>query len=248
MAALLAAMPFPFERIRALDVVTDRDRLVGAFDRHDGSTATDVEMMICLSHIAAWTRFVESGGPAALFLEDDVHFSDNFVSVLGGLAVDPAEEAIWRLETFLATVTATRRPAQRLERAAVYELHTNHAGAAAYVLSRRMAVRLLEQRRSLRRVIDTELFDPERRSIVAPKVYQCVPAPCIQDFKLNAVPSEPFLASMIGKDRHVVIAGVGAPDPGVVRAAKGAFRPFYRKAYSGFLALRGRRRIRIAYG
>ena len=248
MTESLARTPFPFERIPAFDVLTERDRLAKAFKHHDGTTATDVEMMICLSHISAWERFAATGEPAALFLEDDVHFSNNFVRVVESIAIDRKEAAIWRLETFLGTVTAARRPAQQLRGAAVYEIHTNHGGAAAYILSRGMALSLLKQRRELRQVIDTELFDPDRRNIVVPKVYQCAPAPCIQDWKLNAVPSEPFLASTIGADRHDLIAGVDKPGAAPIRMAKAALRPLYRRAYSAVLALRGRRRIKIDYG
>lgn len=246
MSELLEAAGVPFERVAAFDVRTDRDRLAEAFDHHD--VATDIEMMIGLSHIAAWERFAATGEPAALFMEDDVHFSSNFASVFRGLEIDPDEAAIWRLETYHATVTATRQPVQRFERAAIYEIHSNHAGAAAYVLSRAMALKLLDQKRMLRLVVDQELFDPKRRHIVVDKVYQCIPAPCIQDFILNPTPSKPFLATGIGGDRRDAIAGIGLPDVGLRRLLKDMARPLYRRAYSAILAFKGRWRVKVAYG
>jgi glycosyl transferase family 25 len=248
MAALLDGLGLAYERIPAVDAATERDGLREAFDFHDGTTATDAEMICVLSHMRAWERFLETDAPAATFLEDDVHFAPTYSAVTAGLRVQPDDEAIWRLETHLATVTADRRPLLRLGGTAVYEIHTNHAGAAAYVLSRAAARRLLAERRLFRRSIDTELFDPERRSIGPIRVLQCDPAPCVQDDKLNGRASAPYLASHVGDDRNDVITGWLRQEPAAVRTIKALGRPVYRRAASLVLGLRGRQRLAVRFG
>jgi glycosyl transferase family 25 len=248
MEALLDGLGLAYERVPAVDSATERHRLQDAFDFHNGATATDAEMICVLSHMRAWDRFLETDAPAAVFLEDDVHFAPSYSAVTAGLGIRADDEAIWRLETHLATVTADRRPVLRLGGTAVYEIHTNHAGAAAYALSRAAARRLLSERRLFRRSIDTELFDPERRSISPIRVLQCDPAPCVQDDKLNGTASAPYLASLVGDDRNDVITGWLRQEPPIVRRIKAAGRPLYRQAASLLLGLRGRRRLAVRFG
>lgn len=248
MIALLEERGVDYQRVPAVDVRSERQLILESFDDYDGSVSTDVEMACVLSHIRAWEQFVASGQPAGLFMEDDLHFAPSFNQVMAELTIPADMLAIWRLETFQATVTADRIPVQRLSAAGVYEIYTNHAGAAAYAMSRAMAEHLLSERRRFRQVIDTELFDPTRRSISPVRVLQCIPAPCVQDTELNGRPTAPFLGSSLGQDRHDVRAGISRTEPPVLRLVKIAARPFYRTALSCLLAREGKQRVHVRYG
>lgn len=200
-----------------------------------------------LSHLTIWEKVAESDTPLALILEDDLHFAPGFGELVAYLDrhVDEAANEIHRFETFFARVTLARQSCYAFDGRQGFHMHSNHAGAAAYLLSRKTARTLLSCKGSLRHLPDTEMFDPERRAANGFKVVQWLPAPCVQDM---LIPSNKGLQSNLASARYDDRAGITRHDKGFARALKKVLRPAYTRMYSLLLSARGRMRRHIRFG
>lgn len=131
-----------------------------------------------LSHRMAWERFITSGEPHAVFLEDDVRLSRRAGPMLMSDAWIPAGVAVVKLEHY--------GPAG--QRVLLADMHgvgegfrmgrmlSRHTGGAAYILSRRAAELLLAQPR-FDLPVDHLLFNPNNSKLFAGlQPWQLVPA------------------------------------------------------------------------
>jgi glycosyl transferase family 25 len=123
------------------------------------------EIGCLMSHLSAWRLIAQGNGEYGLVLEDDIHVSDDLGDLIGEMSLDRQEFCIHKLETFGANVTLARQPSYTARRRRAFKLETNHGGAGAYILSKGTAGRLLRFVDSFREPADTELFDPNRRTI-----------------------------------------------------------------------------------
>jgi len=197
----------------------------------------------CLaSHIAVWRRIVESGR-TTLILEDDVHFARDFGDFIRALRVDDDEICIHRLETFLPRVSVARTPRFKLGKRAAYVLLTNHGGGAAYILNPPTARALLGLIDAFQNNVDVELFDPDRGAASGMRIYQWIPAPCIQDQWLPARRALGLGSNIV--ERADIASGVYAPRP---EPLKDALRPLYTALYDLALAPSGKSRKYVPYG
>jgi len=202
------------------------------------------EIGCLLSHMGVWRTLAAGEKEFGLVLEDDVHFASDFSDFLGNLRLDADEFCVHRLETFLPRVTLKRRPAFRSGKRRAFELLTNHGGAAAYILNRSTARRLLEMSNQFSFAADIELFDPERRSARQMKIYQWIPAPCIQDMHLPEHQRQMFTSVILHRqDRDIGILRDKKTD-----TFKDALRPAYTFLYDLVLMPSGRARRFVPFG
>ena len=144
----------------------------------------DGELGCFLSHLKTWRKFVETGEEQCLILEDDFvascslrHFLNHFHEIkFNGDTI--------RLETYLIRVCLKNRPAYRAGGMALHNLYSAHWGAAAYILSRTLAVRLAESPELPLLPVDHLLFDPISPFFDPRRAFQAVPAPCVQGDRL----------------------------------------------------------------
>ena len=204
-----------------------------------------------LSHISAWRLLAaHADSDHGLVLEDDLHVSEDFGSLLGSMALDPNEFCVHRLETFRANVTLTRRASYVARGRRAHKLETNHGGAGAYILSKQTASRLLTYVDRFRAAVDIELFDPKRRTIKDLRIYQWIPAPCVQDFLLGNSHLQQKFASNIGRDRADVRSYFSKPSQRLtklLKLLKSKLRILYTRFYSISLLPRGRMRRRVEF-
>ena len=95
-----------------------------------------------LSHIAAWRKFVASGSPVCLVLEDDAILTEDIIKRVEQLSTSaPPDWGIWLLGCYKPTTIF-----QEMEGAAAgwRQIH-NFTAAHAYLLRREAALKLLEE-------------------------------------------------------------------------------------------------------
>jgi glycosyl transferase family 25 len=204
----------------------------------------------CLqSHANAWRMIVQSPSEHAVVLEDDVHISDDFGDLIRSISVDPNEFCIHKLETYCANVTLKWRPSYAARNRKAHVLETNHGGTGAYFLNKGTASRLLGYLDLFRGALDTELFDPQRRTIKNLKIYQWVPAPCVQDFLVKKSKYRKGFVSNIGKERADVKCKMLRCETKATAKTKvkALLRPVYTRLYSAFLLQHGRIRAKIKF-
>lgn len=201
-----------------------------------------------ISHLSVWQEIAEQKEPLGLVLEDDVHFQSDFGDFIRYLNfdVEPGLGEIHRFETFFARVTMERSPAYAFGSRSGHVLLSNHAGAAAYMLSRETARLLASKADLFRHLPDTEMFDPDRRAVPGLKIIQWTPAPCVQDMNLASAPT--LFASNLEADRSDHRRGITPTPSAMTKRLKSALRPAYTKLYSLSVAPRGRMRKQIGFG
>ncbi|MEM9395055.1 MAG: glycosyltransferase family 25 protein [Pseudomonadota bacterium] len=137
-------------------------------------------MACTLSHAAAWERFLETELPYALILEDDVFVSPELGAWLSDMSWWPEDADIvkierWRSKNDRLFVLVDSAPAQHLNRD-IARLLTRHVGAAGYLLSRK-AARLLLEEKPFDITVDNLLFNMNASRVAgALKIYQIYPA------------------------------------------------------------------------
>lgn len=163
MHRMLTDLGLAYERIEALDVQTaSRHAVTEGFSDSMARPPMPGDMACSQSHRRAWRTFWASGASYGLFLEDDVTFTPEGGALLRDDRWIPPTVDLLKLEL---TGRIDRRVLVR--RLTVLDsgyriglLCSRHAGAGAYILSRRGAEILL-QSRDWRWPVDQILFNPE---------------------------------------------------------------------------------------
>jgi glycosyl transferase family 25 len=159
---------------------------------------TRFEIACLMSHREAWTRFLASPAPFACFLEDDVHFSPDFVAFVGEDSWIPANVHAVKLDTFFNPVMLGP-PVAEAKRRRLARLFTRHESCAAYILSREGAETFLRATEKATLPVDYIVFpeDPAKQGF---KLLQLTPAVAIQDsLYLRHYDQGRNFASAIGK-------------------------------------------------
>ncbi|WP_165498218.1 glycosyltransferase family 25 protein [Siculibacillus lacustris] len=178
MEAELGRLGLAFERIDAVDAAAIAR--AGIANRHLAPGA----LGCTLSHQESHRRFLASGAPWAVVLEDDVFLADAARRLLAGSDWIPAGTDLVKLETFRTRVFLRGRGASAGPGHAVHELRFRHNGSAAYVVSRAYAERFAAiDPAAFTHAMDEVLFDPRLRVLPQFRVGQLVPAVAIQEMK-----------------------------------------------------------------
>jgi glycosyl transferase family 25 len=158
------------------------------------------EAALILSHRKTWRAFLASGADHAVVLEDDVHLGRDFKATLGLDWSRWGFDAV-KLETLLHAAWHLRRgePAgtRRLHR-----LGAEHLGAAAYLLSRAGARKMLAATRPLAEQVDQTLFGRRAIREGAVVALQLVPAIAVQDtVRPDTAPRRELASTLHEEDR-----------------------------------------------
>ncbi len=236
-----------FERISAVDGSNLSDEQQAYHLTPERSHLSRAEIGCLLSHIKTWQTFLQSGADYALIFEDDIHAQPDLEKFLGQLwdTIDPDEPCVHRLETFNARITLVREAKAQIGHRWCAELLSNHAGTAAYVLTRKSAQLMLTYKDRLRHLPDTEMFDPERRAVEGLTVFQWLPAPCIQDMLRG---EKVGLTSNLASSRSDTRNGIGRPQHPAIDRLKAIFRPLYTRLYDLAIWPKGQTRKAAKYG
>lgn len=159
MTAQLAQMGLPFQWFPAVDGRAEEAELLKradpeAYQRNMGQGLLPGKLGVYASHVAVWEKLLASGTRAALILEDDVVFHDDFLS-----ALDLALEASEQWDTVRFNCIRAKLPISQGQ-VGPYRLNAYlgpFTGNAAYLVKREVAARLLPNLWPQTRAFDHEL-------------------------------------------------------------------------------------------
>jgi len=180
MVAIFADAGFEFERVRAIDgQLLSPDEVY----KYRGDRAARRGETACfLSHRSCWERVVREQLPYAAIFEDDVHFGADVGALFGSSDWLPPEADIIKLETMRRHAKIDKAPAASIGRRGLHRLHNFHPGAAAYIVTRRGAEKLLAASERFDDPVDHFMFNPALDGARKLAIFQLVPAVCCQDF------------------------------------------------------------------
>lgn len=156
----------------------DGQRSLALFARAQGSLSKE-EAALVMSHRRAWRRLLSGGAGSAVVLEDDVHLGVGFSDFLQLDFSQYAFDAI-KLEKWSSPVWISRKKLPVLGRS-LHKLGYEHFGAAAYIVSRAGAAKLLRATQPIVEPVDVTLFGKRAMFNRELDVLQLAPALVIQD-------------------------------------------------------------------
>lgn len=189
-----------FERVQAVDARTQNYKLAPADTKTPGGQPALVagDIACGASHRICLQRIASGEDRYGVILEDDLHLADDISFFLKSDEWLPGDADLVKLETFcqvtFLTPPVTKLPNQR----SISRLAGGHWGAAAYVVSKSAAQRILREFDNEIEYVDIFLFQTHLPNY---KVFQVSPAPAIQDVH-GQFPAIPFLESDIKQHRH----------------------------------------------
>lgn len=190
---LAAEHGFTLERIAGIDgrdpknaELLRRHRARGA-GRH---RISDTDVACMLSHRLAWQKLVNSSERWLAVFEDDVHFGRRIAELLDEAWI-PAGVSLIKLEAHNNRARLGLKPEASHAGRQLFPLSGTHTGAAAYIISRHAAIRMLSFTEKLVAPVDYILFDHRHALMREMLVHQIVPSAVIQD---------QILAAMHGRD------------------------------------------------
>jgi glycosyl transferase family 25 len=180
MTARAKELNLSFERVEAVDAAAMEPEALDQWFEDNGPLGEIPrgDKACLLSHRLAWERFLATGDSHAVFLEDDVLLSGAAGELLRDDSWIPAYVAVVKLEHYgpsgQRVLLSGLRPVAPDFR--IGRMLSRHTGAAAYILSRRVAEFLLCQSR-FALPVDHLLFNPNNSSLFAAlNPMQLVPA------------------------------------------------------------------------
>lgn len=198
MESILSGMSLSFDRIEAVDgkQFTPEARQALCAPKSDGMPWTAQEVGVALSHRLCWEKAAASPEKCSIIFEDDLFFSGDAALSLADTSWLPADFDLVKLETVRSTVV-TDRSSRTIHGRKLARLHSPHLGAGAYIISREFAKQLLNRPETLSDQSDVVLFNKPHNN----KIYQLIPAICIQDYVLNGHHQNSGLASTLEDER-----------------------------------------------
>ena len=159
METQLAAMGLPYTLFRGIDGRAEETRLLAntdcaAFERNMGREILIGGLGCYHSHLAVWEAFLATDAPAALILEDDVVFHDDFLP-----AVTLAMKAAAHWDFLKLNRIRAKMPISQ-GRIGPYSLNAYlgpNTGTGAYLINRATAAKLLPAMRRVTRATDHEI-------------------------------------------------------------------------------------------
>ena len=143
------------------------------------------EVACFLSHRKCWQKIIDDNQPYAAIFEDDVYFSKDSALYLANGDWLPADADIVKFELMTRKLIVDKNPTNQFNGRVITRFYNTNVGAAAYVVTRKAAEKLLKMTERFYLPVDHVMFGdlfPYFSQLVC---YQVVPALCIQDKELN---------------------------------------------------------------
>jgi len=186
MARQLAALGLSFERSDACDGYAMSDSELNAAEkaRPLENWASPGHIGCLFSHVSLWKRIADGADAYACIMEDDVHISPTFARFLKHEESFPKNFDLIRCEYSPGRLLLSRRAIFTDVETGIglYRLRSPSWGAAAYIISRSCAQKMMDIPENQHRVADYLLFDFDESPVARNfAIYQLSPAVVIQD-------------------------------------------------------------------
>lgn len=162
----------PFERVSGVDAATGAPVVAPPL--------TAAEVCCFLSHRLCWQIIADGPDRYGAVFEDDVVFSHDAGAMLAGDDWVPQDADVVKLETFFVPVRLGNRQVPVKNGYSATRLVGQHMGTCGYILSKKVARRLLKSTRRLKATVDFVLFSPTEMTTARSTTYQLMPALCAQ--------------------------------------------------------------------
>lgn len=165
------------ERVSATD---GKDPEIKArFASHPASSRLSIGALATFeSHRRVWQKLIESGASHAMIFEDDLVIAPGLAEYQKTEWIPEAADLI-KLETHGTRIHVGRKPFCTIGPGrTLVPLRSYHSAAGGYILSARLAERLLPMSRDCLEPVDDFIFNRHGRQDYA--IYQMVPAPVVQ--------------------------------------------------------------------
>jgi len=183
MATQIKEIGFQLHRISAVDgrrlTAEALSELIPA-ERLWKAPITPTEVGCFLSHKKCLEAIADGQDQYGLILEDDVSFSKRAISLLQETSWIPAGTDIIKLETQCKKILLGELIPCVGTQFSLRKLKSTHILAAAYIVSKDGAKRILEEMSEVTAPVDHFLFNREYGILNKLSVYQCIPAICSQ--------------------------------------------------------------------
>lgn len=203
------------------------------------------EVGVAISQRRCWQMIAEGDDEYGAVFEDDLFFSDDAAEYLSHYDWLPVGVDVLKLETVGTKVSVSLFGAAAGSRR-VHRLHSNHWGAGAYILSRRLARKLVSGSAVFTDQPDVVLF----RQPSDTSAFQLMPAVCIQDLVLNGHLPDTKLSSTLEAERVPLRKKSPRKPRGWKKLCQELIRPFRQLTLFASHAAQpflGKRTIKVPY-
>ena len=201
MDRIFRSLSLEYERVPAVDGRSLAEAEIRRHNRVAREPLSAGEIGCFLSHRAAWVRVVEAGVPHAAVMEDDLHLCRAARSFLSSDEWIPADADIVKVETNGRRIVVDRTEIGIGAGHSLTLLRGPHNGTGGYIISLDCARRLIERDAAMLMPVDKFLFNPQSPLFGSLRIYQILPALCIQELIHNRARAQGFLASQIAYGR-----------------------------------------------
>lgn len=183
MKSEFARIGIQFSRIEAVDAESRPDLATMPLraKRRTKIRLADTEIACLLSHRACWEMIAKGGDRHVAVFEDDLVFTTTAGALLRDTGWIPADADIIKLETVFQKTLVGRKRLAAGHGFFLSRLHDVHIGTGGYIISRQAARDLVDATRDIGIPVDQLMFNPIFPTSSGKRIYQLVPALCLQD-------------------------------------------------------------------
>ena len=182
MQTQLSELGLPFERIDAVDGFDGSE--IGYPAQH--KRLSKGEFACYLSHVKTWKRFLDSGEPRCLILEDDVVLSRSLPQILAHKPFFDHSAPITRLECRIFRTKVAKWTRHSFNGIKLRKLTAYDGGTGANVYSREYLNHLYTNFAEPQIPVDDRVLDPSQAIFPSFAVFQLDPAPATQSIYVGA--------------------------------------------------------------
>lgn len=203
MQAQFYARGLKYERVAAVDGHNYAGKyLKTSFCTLKNHPMTKFEIACFLSHRLCWKKISEGSDLYGAVFEDDVILSMEAFLLLKNEPVWLNKADILKIETYNGDVFFFRQSQRVADVFYLKKAYSFHSGAGGYILSKEVAKKLLELTESmLPCAVDHFLFNRASLLCKTQRIYQLIPALCVQSRRLDGAEYEESTIDTVGSLR-----------------------------------------------
>lgn len=158
----------------------EKRSLLALSDSGVSTSLSGNELSCFLSHFNVWRIVAEGSDEKVLVLEDDLFFSSHFRAVIDAIENHEFDFDIVRLEAWQGDGITSQKAENLSTKIKLYALNSISGGAAAYILSKAGARKLIDLSKTIDMAVDLFLFRQDSPVPNKLKIFTIIPCVAIQ--------------------------------------------------------------------